>query len=240
MKPPLLNEVFEVMEATWPAGSVHPTGVWIIRNGMNGGKRVSATIGTGSTGTEITQAEEAMTALGQPQLFMIRIQDAILDQALADRGYHVLDPVNLYLGQIADIADAEVPSLVGFTLWPALSIMNEMWAAGGIGNGRLAVMDRVTVPKTSVLGRANNRAAGCAFIAIHNKIAMIHAIEVAPGLRRNGVGINIMRTAAKWAQNQGALFLSLAVTDANTAANALYTKLGLSVVGHYHYRMRQK
>ena len=68
---------------------------------------------------------------------------------------------------------------------------------------------------------------------------MIHAIEVAPEHRRHGVGRNMLIKAAHWAQDQGATHLSLAVTRANTGANALYSFLGMTVVGNYHYRIKQ-
>ena len=55
--------------------------------------------------------------------------------------------------------------------------------------------------------------------------------------RRQGVGANILRKAARWAQDNGAAVLSLAVTRANTGANALYASLGMRPVDKYHYRV---
>jgi GNAT superfamily N-acetyltransferase len=47
-----------------------------------------------------------------------------------------------------------------------------------------------------------------------------------------------MRAAARWAEGNGATTLALAVTRANSAANALYASLGMVAAGHYHYRAR--
>ncbi len=226
------------MAATWPAAAVKPVGGWTIRIGRGGGRRVSATTGDGNG--NIDQAESAMSALSQPHLFMIQGNDSPLDQALASRGYQAVASTTAYACPIEMLTSHTVPHLAGFALWPPLAIMDEIWAKGGIGTERLAIMHRVTGPRTAILGRANERAAGTAFVAIYRDIAMIHAIEVVPISRRQGVGINIMRTAARWAQDQGARYFSLLVTDANAPAIALYRKLGLSVVGHYHYRVRQK
>jgi ribosomal protein S18 acetylase RimI-like enzyme len=44
--------------------------------------------------------------------------------------------------------------------------------------------------------------------------------------------------AANWAAEAGATRLSLVVTRQNAAARALYARLGLEVVGEYHYRMK--
>jgi hypothetical protein len=49
-----------------------------------------------------------------------------------------------------------------------------------------------------------------------------------------------MREAAFWAQDQGASHLALAVTQGNTGGNALYSSLGMQVVGQYHYRKHKE
>ncbi len=238
MNRPTPVEILDVMEATWPPARRSSVGHWSIREGQGGGRRVSAT--TGDIPSDIDAAEAAMSAMGQADIFMIRDGDTALDQTLADLGYQADAPTSLFCCPVALLASQPVPPLSAFTLWPPLAIMDEIWEAGGIGPERRAIMGRVKVRKTAVLGRSNNRAAGTAFVAIHHNIAMIHAIEVASTQRRLGAGINIMRAAALWAQDHGARFFTLLVTDANAPANALYRKLGLSVVGHYHYRVRQK
>jgi ribosomal protein S18 acetylase RimI-like enzyme len=101
-------------------------------------------------------------------------------------------------------------------------------------------MDRAAGPKTSILGRVNDRASGIAFVACHGKTAMLHALEVSPTQRRQGSANNIMRMAAIWAQDHGADQICLAVTEANDAARALYASLGMQAVGTYHYRKKQR
>ena len=122
---------------------------------------------------------------------------------------------------------------------PPLAIQREIWSAGGIGPGRWAVMDRVTGPKTSLFARADDRPAGTGFVAIHEGIAMLHALEVLPALRRRGAAAHMLRAAANWAAATGATTISVVVTEANAGARALYASLGLEVVGQYHYRMKQ-
>jgi len=238
MNKPVLDRFFPALETTWPSAARQTVGSWVIRTGHGGGKRVSAA--TGGKPGDIDVAEKAMAALGQPALFMIRALDQGVDQALAARGYQVVDPVTLYLCRVGVLTKPAAPQLASFAMWPPLEIMREIWVEGGVDAPRQAVMERVIGEKAAILGRAGGRPAGSAFVAIHREIAMIHAIEVTPALRRKGVGINMMRVAAQWAQDNGASEFALAVTDANVAANALYKKLGLTVVGHYHYRIQQK
>lgn len=232
------EELVSVAEATWPAATLTRMGPWAIRFGAGGGKRVSAATAEAPFGpADIALAEDAMLGLGQPRLFMIRNGEDALDAALQTRGYRVVDPVVAYAMPLAALPPEPLPRLAGFDIWPPLAVQRDLWAECGIGPERLAVMERVTGPKTTIFGRAEDRPAGSAFIAVDKKVAMIHAIEVSPNLRRRQVGRNMLRHAGAWAQDQGAQTLSLLVTRANAAANALYSSLGMHIVGAYHYRI---
>ncbi|MFN4154022.1 MAG: GNAT family N-acetyltransferase [Paracoccaceae bacterium] len=228
-----------VMERTWPPARAFAVGPWCIRDGQGGGKRVSAaTAGPSWSDEAIPEAEAAMQALNQTPLFLIRQGDDLLDQALQSRGYRVVDPVVAYVAPCATLADPPAPPMAAFAHWPPLAICSEIWAGGGIGAARVAVMQRASVPKCAILGRAKDQPTGVAFVAIHQGVAMLHALEVRPGARRQGSAHNILRAAAAWAQENGAETFSLVVTVANTAARNLYASLGMQVVGQYHYRQR--
>lgn len=226
-----------LLDATWPPAAQRGEGPWCIREGRGGGKRVSAATAEGSwTEADIAAAEAAQRALGQDPLFMIRRGEEALDAALAARGYRVVDPVVIYHAPVADLATQPPPPISTFCLWPMLQIMRDLWAEGGVGPGRLAVMDRAAGPKTAILGRVNDRAAGVAFVAAAGTAAMLHALHVVPEQRRQGIAVKMMRAAAFWAQDQGISDLYLAVTEANAGARALYASLGMAIVENYHYR----
>ncbi len=234
---PDLQSLYRLIDATWPPATLTRLGPWSIREGQGGGQRVSAaTAEEQVTESDVPAAEDAMRELGQTPLFMIRVGQTELDGMLADRGYAVVDPVNLYLGSVTPLTDAPSPRALVFSIWPPLAIQIDIWAEGGIGEGRIAVMNRVTGPKTSILGRHDHTPAASAFVAIHDRVAMMHALEVPERCRRMGVGAMATRHAASWAAEQGATHFSALCTQANEGANALYSSLGLSVVGQYHYR----
>ena len=240
MNSPTAETLYDVMEATWPPAEAFRFGPWMLRDGAGGGKRVAATTAEAAFDTRaLTKAEAAMADMGQPHLFMIRAGDTALDQALESCGYSIIDPVALYLAPIGILTQEPLPHVAAFTIWPPLAIAMDIWAKGGIGPARIDVMHRCNGAKTCILARNADQPAGAGFVAIHDNIAMIHAIEVANDHRRQGVGGNILRAAAFWAQDHGATHLALAVTRANTGANALYTFHGMTVVGHYHYRIKQ-
>lgn len=236
--PPSLGRLYDVVEATWPPLAAHRAGPWTLRDGAGGGKRVSAATANDDVRPEdLGAAEDAMRLLGQTPLFMIRAGETALDTALAARGYAVIDPVNIWICPTAQLTDRPVPRVTAFAIWEPLAIMREIWAAGGIGPGRLAVMDRAPPPKTGLFGRAGDKPAGAGFCAIHQGVAMVHALEIAEAQRRKGLGAWMMRCAAHWAAREGADWMSVICTRANAGANGLYASLGMASVGEYHYRI---
>ncbi|WP_295071097.1 GNAT family N-acetyltransferase [Tabrizicola sp.] len=231
MTPALLAEV---MEATWPPASSWQFGPFTLRDGAGGGKRVSAASLDGSfTKADLDALEAAMPA----PLMLVRAGETALDAALDARGWQIVDPVVAYAAPVDRLA-ADLPRLTAFPHWPPLEIARSVWAEGGIGPARIAVMERVQAPKAALLGRIDDRSAGVAFVACHGDEAMLHALEVRQSHRRLGLGKNLLHAAANWAAAQQARRLSLVVTRQNAAARALYARLGMEVVGEYHYRMK--
>lgn len=233
------HELYAVTEATWPPVSTARVGSWTIRQGGGGGSRVSAaTAAAPFSETDLADAEEAMNRLQQPRLFMIRQGDEALDALLAERGYAIKDPVNVYTVSLAELNRDATPDPMNFYSWPPLAAQREIWQQGGIGPARFAVMDRAPNPKTTIMRRIGNIPAGTLFIGVNNGIAMIHAAEVLIAQRRRGVARAMISAAGLWAANAGARQMALLVTQANTGANALYSSMGFRPVGKYHYRIK--
>lgn len=227
---------FAAIDGTWPAARFQSVGPWMLRDGQGGGKRVSAATAIAEVNAgDFPVAESAMRALGQRPLFMVKDGDASLDAALAARDYQVVDPVNGYVAPVSALTDMAIPRVTAFSIWEPLAIMAEIWAKGGIGSERLDVMNRASV-KTGILARWNEKPAGTGFAALHEGIAMVHAVEVLPHQRRQGVAGWIMRRAAFWAQENGAETLAVLCTRENVAANQLYQRLGFRKLCGYHYR----
>lgn len=226
-----------VVDATWPSARSSSLGPWTIREGQGGGKRVSAATASATVAPgDLPRAEAAMRDLGQVPLFMIRAGDEVLDRMLEDRGYTVVDPVNIYATPVGMLAAEPPPPVTTWCIWEPLAIMQEIWAEAGIGPTRQAVMTRAAQPKTAILGRVDTHAAAAGFVALHEDTAMMHALEVRAPQRRLGMGRHMMRAAAIWTRAQGGQRISALSTQANTAACALYASLGMEVMGQYHYR----
>lgn len=228
--------LFEVIDATWPAATTHEAGGFLVREGLGGGSRVSSASLTVPFGAaDIDAAIAAHRALGQPPKFMIRPGEEALDAALDARGFEVFDPVTVYDAALDALSD-EVPPVSAFAHWPPLAIAAEVWERGGIGPARRAVMTRAQGPRAVVLGRAEDHPAGAAFVALHDDTAMLHALVTLPTFRRKGLGRAIMAETVRWAREAGAKRLALVVTQANGPANALYRGIGMQPASRYHYR----
>jgi len=231
--------LYQTSDATWPAAEFLTIGNWTIRKGASGGQRVSSATANGPvTSADINVAEEAMDALEQNPLFMVREGDEALDALLDAKGYRIKDPVNLYTCPIENLTKLAPERVTAYPIWPPLAIINEIWDEHGIGAERQAVMHRAHAPKSAILARHDDRAAGVAYVAIHNSMAMLHALEVVNDHRRQGVAKNILGAAAVWAQDNGATDFSIICVRDNVAANVLYTSLNMENVGHYHYRKK--
>ena len=230
------HQLFGVLDATWPPATFIAQGPWTLREGKGGGQRVSAaTANSPVTETDIDSAEAGMRELGQDPIFMIRPQDTALDGLLAHRGYRIADPVTAYVAPVEALTRT-LPPTTATPVWPPLTVQREIWQLGGIGEARIAVMERAASPKTTLLGRAGDSPAGVAYVAVSEGIAMLHALEVATDHRRVGLGSALLHGAANWALAQGAAWLALMVTTANAPANALYRRLSMVPVTNYHYR----
>ena len=229
------------LEATWPPAERRAdVPGWTLRRGLGGGKRVSAATRRG-TGGDIDEAAAAMRAWAQAPLFRIDPDDEgdmALDAALAARGFAVVDPSILYAAPARDLAALETPEGVKTALVRArLALLDEIWDSGGVGPARRAVMARAPAPKTTIMARTDTAVAGVAFVAVSGEIAMIHAIEVRPEHRRKGGGRATLEGAARFALDNGAEALALAVTEENAPARALYARVGMTEAGRYHYRI---
>lgn len=231
-----INHAFEV---TWPAAETVDSGGFRTGRGLDAGGRVSSSraLSEDWRPEDIEAVEKVHRDWAQQPMFRLPDSDSRLQDALLMRHYHAHTPTAVMVCDCAALA-REMPRMTTFAIWPPLAIQRDIWAAGNITPPRQAVMDRLTLPKTALLGRLDDRAAAAGFVALDGPVAMIHAIEVAPEFRRRGLAGWIISAAAHWAQERGASRLGLAVGRANSAARAAYDRMGFAEMGGYSYWTR--
>ncbi|WP_374635275.1 GNAT family N-acetyltransferase [Paracoccus sp. (in: a-proteobacteria)] len=233
-------DLARAFESTWPAAETADAGGFRVGLGRGAGGRVSSARARGPDWDEadIPAVEAIHHRWHQRAMFRLPDSDATLAGVLSRRGYAAETPTAIMAAPCDVLAIAPVPEMTAFSIWPPLAIQGDIWAAGHIGAARQAVMPRVALPKTAILGRHADRAVGAAFVAVDGPVAMIHAIEILPGFRRKGMATWLIRKAAEWAQAQGAARLALAVSRRNVTARALYDRIGFAETGGYSYWAR--
>lgn len=237
--PPGAARLHAATDVTWAPAAVLEQGPWRLRRGEGGGHRVSAATALAPEAAEpeaLAAAEAAMRGWGQRPLVRIREGEAALDASLAARGYLQIEPSLLMIAPAAPLASGDPRGLGAIRSAAPLAIQREIWAAGGIGPARLAVMERSGPPRVFLLARAGDRPAAVAFAAADGAVAMLHALLVPEAFRRRGLARGLTAAAAAWAVGQGAAWLALAVTRGNAPARRLYEGMGFRVAGAYHYR----
>ena len=226
----------QAFEETWPAAEYADAGGFRLGRGLGAGGRVSSARAVGPwVPDDIAGVEAIHRGWDQPPMFRVLDGDAALIAALTAAGYRRETPTAIMQAPVPLLAGQTIPVLTTFAIWPPLAIQRDIWGAGNIDPMRQAVMDRVSGPRTAILGRIDDRAAGAAFAAIAAGVAMVHAVEVLPAFRRRGLAGWMMRQVAHWAADYGATRIGLAVSRANGGARATYDRLGFTEVAGYAY-----
>ena len=233
------RELFDLMHATWPAAEIFDLGHVTVRRGEDGGKRVSAaTLSDQASDADISKAEAKMCDLGQNALFMLREGQGTVDQALAAKGYGVVDPVTIYAALLDKLPAPPPEPLSAIGAENPMPIMREIWAAEAVPSARIAVMERASKPSVSVLGRLGDRPAGCGFVACSKRGAMLHALAVSKPYRAQGVARNICLKTMYWAKEHGAEYFAVVSVSENAPARELFSSLGMEPCASYHYRQK--
>jgi GNAT superfamily N-acetyltransferase len=226
--------IMAAVRATWPPSALERIGPFDLPAEREGTRRAtSARLGPGCTASEDDIA--AVEAARPGTIFgTIDGEEDATAEALAARGYRTGGISDLMAGPVAPLL-GELPRVSGFPHWPPLAICDALWDAHGNDAPRRAPMYRAPEPRTAIVLRTDDRAAGALFVGIHGGLAVLHLVLTLPQHRRRGVGLLGLRHAATWAAANGAETLALPVEADNLAATTLYARAGLTRVGGYRY-----
>ena len=224
--------IMAAIRATWPPSALHRVGPFDLPAERRGTRRAtSARLRAGGTATDADIAAVEAARPGTVFGTVDGVEDDLADRLRA-RGYADGGVSDLMAGPARR---RDTPPVSGFPHWPPLAVCETMWDANGNDAPRRAPAHRAPDPKTAILLRAEDRAAGALFAAIHDGVMVLHMVLTLPRFRRKGVGAIGLAHAAAWGTEHGARTVALPVESSNRAAVALYERGGLRRRGGYRY-----
>ncbi|HEX8518124.1 MAG TPA: GNAT family N-acetyltransferase [Pseudonocardia sp.] len=225
----------------WPARVDRPLGAWRLRAAGGFTGRANAALALGDPGVPVPAALDAVRAFAAAHGIAPRVHAPLgspWDRAVAAAGW-VLDAGHAAGAEVAVLV-ADVDRLVAAGGdHPAAVLLTERpgdaWWAQALGRdpapAERGVLDPGP-PLPTAFGLVPD--AGAVRAAVVGEHLHLSRLSVRPDARRAGLGTRLTAAAAAWGRDRGARWAVLQVALHNTAARALYRRLG--AVEHHRYR----
>jgi ribosomal protein S18 acetylase RimI-like enzyme len=240
-----LTEVERMAALGWRGVELRPLGEWLLRAGGGFTGRANSALVLGAPGLALDPALDAVTQWYAERGLPARLQlpDGAappgLVNALDERGWATSPSVHVMtaeLGHVLRAATATTELELRLNEAP-----DSAWLAcyrqdgGALPPAARAVL--TNHPRVIFASfRDGNRAVAIARAAVDDRWAGLFAVEVASEHRRRGLGGLVSAAALRWAGQHGARRTYLQAAVDNTAAVALYERLGYAVHHNYLYR----
>jgi ribosomal protein S18 acetylase RimI-like enzyme len=158
---------------------------------------------------------------------------------LDERGWTAEAATEVMTAELGPVLRAAPPATAVARVDP---VADEAWVAayrpgtpGGLPEpARALLANHDTVGFASV--RDDDRCIAIARVTVDERWAGLSCVEVAPDRRGEGLGAQVSAAALRWSVARGARHATLQVMVGNTAARALYDRLGFAVHHDYVYR----
>ena len=220
-------------------------GGWLVRLSRDDVKRARSVTALGDGGGEldarISHCEELYARQGLPPLFRLTpvSQPPGLDEALAVRGYTILEPTSVQTTPIGP----ELPQAEG--KWEVVALDLQRWAEdvarlrGSTAAERERHLERMRnhgLPTHQVAVYAEDEIVGSGLVVIDGCYAGVLDMRTREDYRGRGIGRSILSTLLDFAREAGATTACLSVVEANRPALSLYGKFGFQTAYRYSYR----
>lgn len=164
-----------------------------------------------------------------------------LDESLAAAGWEAYNPTRFLVSRLDDLLAGcpPRPDLPPVTHEP---VPSPDWLAGyqyrgtALPAGALSVLTNATAPTFASVRDATGLL-GVGRGVVDEGWLGVTAVTVPELARRQGLGSHLMRGLTEWAAALGARQVYLQVAEENTAAIAMYDRLGFRTHHRYHYRI---
>lgn len=246
----MYKSIEEITLNTWPAEQSVLLNGWVLRTAAGYTKRansVNPLYGAESYHADLTDqiklAEQYYKDAGLKPVFKITpyIQPANLDEALAERGYTVVEPSSVRLLELEGLAAPDLRYEI-----QVQESLTEEWLNAFTELAELSVVNRSTLTRmlsASLLQQGyillfnDGVPTACGLGIIQNGYIGLFDIITATDQRRQGMAEQLLLALLHWGKTQGATTAFLQVVQANAGASALYDKLGFKEIYQYWYRV---
>jgi GNAT superfamily N-acetyltransferase len=251
-RPPAANVIALELAANqaWPAPVQATLGSWVLRAAANWTGRANSALAVGDPDRPLEAAIDAVTdwyaAHGQQALINAPMPLAApVNNALDERGWTARPLTLVQTAPLTAVLDATTdrPDLPPVRLadsptddWYAMVAEHK----GALPEAATAVL--TGVPET-VFAHVHDEAGGLLAVARGTVTGPdrwhgVALVQTAPAARRQGLAAHVVRAMAQWAEQRGSARAFLQVEERNSAAIALYGRLGFST--HHTYLTREQ
>ncbi|WP_436979054.1 GNAT family N-acetyltransferase [Streptomyces sp. enrichment culture] len=228
-------ELVAVAGRGWPGVETERVGDWRLNAAAGWTARANSAYRVGPGAPEVDRIREWYAARGLPARLQVTTgagdSDELLDAALERAGWRAERFALLRVAPLAPLADREPD--------PRVRVHRELsdaWLAGYPRHREAPDTVREVLTGGPSVWFATVPGAAVARCVVDGRWAGFAAVEVAAAHRRRGLATALMAELARTALAEGASAAYLQVETGNSAARAVYDRLGFTDHHHYHYR----
>lgn len=242
-----IRAIEEVAADAVPPAVVERLGGWRLRFNHGVKRRPNSVLANSDDGKlslteKIEQVEAFYTRYGFGARYQLSpvSRPGNLEETLLGRGYtRVPESVSVKTLELADLP-ATAHSDLSFTTQPTDTWLSLYCEIEGLSGAKREAFSEMVgrFPGRSCFALAhdqNERAAAVGVGVLHGGFLGLFNIATHPSARRQGLAVKVVAGLCGWAQNEGVHTAYLQVAGENSAAQALYERLGFRTRYEYFY-----
>lgn len=232
----------------WPAASVHYDGSWAVRlTASHPSRRLNSVNPLDPADNQdleprIARIESRFASYDRPLVFRLSpLAPSPLEAYFDAEGWQRVAETRVLMASLDEMdLDSGIDQLpsknIGRFVDNSIRIRNDDQARK---SGLTEVLESIRPPSGLFLMEEDKEPIACALCVHDNDMAGLFDVGVRAESQGMGYGRSIVRSALRWAKQQGAKSAWLQVEADNKSANALYQRLGFHEVYSYVYRIRK-
>jgi hypothetical protein len=245
MKLSTIRQIEEISLNAWPANQTQLYDGWLLRSSNGYTKRANCIMPVYPAELPLEEkipvCEDIYRQMGLPPIFRLTpLAGALLDSALAERGYRKLDPTRVMTLNLHGWRPPQPPRLT------LRELPLEQWMgvyssiSGSLVEKQPAhaqILRNILVPHITAALEIDGQWVACGLGVLERGWFGLFDIVTHTAYRRQGLATDLISGMFTWAQSNGAENSYLQVMENNPPALKLYDKLGYVDAYGYWYRL---